>query len=58
MVEDPAVNIGRAVELIRAAHAQGAQAVLLPELFSTPYFPREKDDKFFALAHTAEREHL
>jgi N-carbamoylputrescine amidase len=28
--------------------------VLLPELFSTPYFPREKDPKFFALAHTRE----
>ena len=56
MVEDPAVNIARAVELVRAAHAQGAQAVLLPELFATPYFPREMDDKFFALAHSTEQD--
>ena len=56
MVEDAAVNIARAAELVRAAHAQGAQVVLLPELFSTPYFPREKDDKFFALAHSAEQD--
>jgi len=52
MVEDPAQNIRRAVELVRAAHAQGAQVVLLPELFSTPYFPREMDAKFFTLAHS------
>lgn len=52
MVEDPAQNIRRAGELVREAHAQGAQVVLLPELFATPYFPREIDAKFFALAHT------
>jgi N-carbamoylputrescine amidase len=56
MVEDPAVNIARAVELVRAAHAQGAQTVLLPELFATPYFPREMNGKFFALAHSAEQD--
>lgn len=53
MVEDPARNIARAAELVRAACAEGAQVVLLPELFSTPYFPREVDKKFFALAHPA-----
>jgi N-carbamoylputrescine amidase len=52
MVEAPDVNIARAVELVRAAHARGAQVVLLPELFATPYFPREIDPKFFALAHS------
>lgn len=51
MREDPRANIARAIELVRAAHAQGAQVVLLPELFATPYFPREIDSKFFALAH-------
>jgi N-carbamoylputrescine amidase len=51
MTESPERNIARAVELVREAHAQGAQVVLLPELFSTPYFPREMDEKFFALAH-------
>ncbi len=44
-------NIVRAIEHVRAAHALGADVVLLPELFSTPYFPREMDPKFFALAH-------
>jgi N-carbamoylputrescine amidase len=53
MVEAPDRNIARATELVRAAHALGAQVVLLPELFATPYFPREIDRKFFALAHTA-----
>jgi len=52
MVESPERNLARAVELVREAHAGGAQVVLLPELFSTPYFPREVDKKFFALAHT------
>lgn len=53
MVEAPEVNIARAVGLVRDAHARGAQVVLLPELFATPYFPREIDEKFFTLAHTA-----
>jgi N-carbamoylputrescine amidase len=45
-------NIARACELVREAHARGAQVILLPELFSSYYFPREKDARFFALAHT------
>jgi N-carbamoylputrescine amidase len=56
MVEAPDVNIAKAIELVRAAHARGAQVVLLPELFATPYFPREIDQKFFALAHSAEED--
>jgi N-carbamoylputrescine amidase len=53
MQADPQRNIARAVELVRAAHARGAQVILLPELFSSYYFPREKDQRFFALAHSA-----
>jgi N-carbamoylputrescine amidase len=56
MVEAPDVNIANAVELVRAAHARGAHIVLLPELFATPYFPREIDKKFFTLAHTADED--
>jgi N-carbamoylputrescine amidase len=52
MSEAPEHNLARAIELVRQAHAGGAQVVLLPELFSTPYFPRVKDPRFFALAHT------
>lgn len=51
MSETPERNIARAVELVRAAHAGGAQVVLLPELFTTHYFPREMKKEFFALAH-------
>ena len=51
MAEAPERNIARAVDLVRQAHAQGAHVVLLPELFSTPYFPRQIDSRFFALAH-------
>jgi N-carbamoylputrescine amidase len=54
MTERAEENIARASEWVRRAHALGANVVLLPELFSTPYFPREKDPKFFALAHTRE----
>jgi N-carbamoylputrescine amidase len=55
MVDAPEKNIARACALVREAHAGGAQVVLLPELFATPYFPREMDKKYLALAH--EREH-
>jgi len=55
MDSDPKPNIARASVWVRQAHALGAQVVLLPELFSSHYFPREKDPRFFALAHaTAE----
>jgi N-carbamoylputrescine amidase len=52
MSEDAVSNVRRASQLVREAHARGAQVVLLPELFATPYFPREIDRGFFALAHT------
>ena len=54
MSDTPETNLARAIELVRAAHARGAQVVLLPELFATPYFPREIDPKFFALAHAVD----
>ena len=53
MQASPARNIARACELVREAHARGAQVILLPELFSSHYFPRVKDPSFFALAHSA-----
>lgn len=48
----PEKNIARAGEWVRKAHTLGAQVVLLPELFSAHYFPREKDPRFFSLAHS------
>jgi len=56
MTDSSQDNIARASDWVRRAHALGANVVLLPELFSTPYFPREKDPKFFELAHTREED--
>jgi len=52
MSDVPKDNIARACDWVRRAHALGAQVVLLPELFATRYFPREKDTRYFELAHT------
>jgi len=43
-------NIGRAGELLGKAALAGANVILLPELFSGQYFPREMLDKDFELA--------
>jgi N-carbamoylputrescine amidase len=53
--DDVDVNIGRAGQLVAEAAAQGAQIVLLPELFASRYFPREPDAVFFSLAAPPER---
>ena len=43
-------NIRRASAMVEQAAGQGAQIVLLQELFETPYFCIDKDRKFFAEA--------
>ena len=43
-------NIARAEALVRAAAADGAQVILLQELFETRYFCLEQDPKYFSLA--------
>ncbi|WP_313201584.1 N-carbamoylputrescine amidase [Pseudomonas sp.] len=43
-------NLDRAEQLVRQAAAEGAQVVLLQELFATPYFCIEQDHKHQALA--------
>jgi N-carbamoylputrescine amidase len=45
-------NISRAEQLVRQAAAQGAQVILLPELFETPYFCIEQDARHLGLAHS------
>jgi N-carbamoylputrescine amidase len=45
-------NIARAERLVRQAAAAGAQVILLPELFETPYFCIEQDARHLGLAHT------
>ena len=43
-------NLNQAERLVREAAAQGAQLILLQELFATPYFCIEQDHKHLALA--------
>jgi N-carbamoylputrescine amidase len=47
---DLAANLATAERLVRSAAAQGAQVILLPELFETPYFCKDHDYKYFDLA--------
>lgn len=49
-VADPAVNVAMAETMIRRAAAQGAQIILPPELFETPYFCKDQRAADFALA--------
>lgn len=43
-------NIARAEKLVRKAASQGAQIILLPELFETPYFCIDQNPQHFLLA--------
>ncbi|MGF6394058.1 N-carbamoylputrescine amidase [Pseudomonas plecoglossicida] len=43
-------NLERAEQLVRQAAAEGAQVILLQELFATPYFCIEQDHRHQALA--------
>lgn len=47
---DTAANIDKAESLVRRSAELGAQIILLPELFETPYFCKDQNDTFFALA--------
>ena len=47
---DLAHNLDLAEQRVRDAAAQGAQVILLPELFATPYFCIEQHPKHLALA--------
>ncbi len=45
-----AANLANAEALVRRACQQGAHVVLLQELFETPYFCKDQDPAYFALA--------
>ena len=47
-------NVDRAERRVRAAAAEGAQIILLQELFEAPYFCIEQSEKHYALATTLE----
>jgi N-carbamoylputrescine amidase len=51
---DGAANIARAEELVRDAARRGAQIILLPELFETPYFCIEQDARHLKLARAVD----
>ena len=50
MTAQPAENIARAEALVRESAGQGAQIVLLPELFERPYFCQERRYDYLAYA--------
>ncbi len=54
MGEDKAANLDKAEAMVREAAAQGAQIILLPELFEGLYFCKDMDKQYFLWA--AERE--
>jgi N-carbamoylputrescine amidase len=47
---EPGANIDRAESLVRGAARDGAQIILLQELFETPYFCIEQDSRHLRLA--------
>jgi N-carbamoylputrescine amidase len=51
---DRAENLARAEALIRRAAADGAQVILIQELFETPYFCQDQLPEFFELARPLE----
>lgn len=50
---DTEANLDEAEALVRDAAGQGAQIILLQELFETPYFCMDQKQEHFALAHPA-----
>jgi N-carbamoylputrescine amidase len=50
---DSAANLGKAEALVRRAAAEGAEVILLQELFETPYFCKDQLASLFALARPA-----
>ncbi|MFQ6860420.1 MAG: N-carbamoylputrescine amidase [Beduini sp.] len=47
-------TLSKAEKLVREATKKGAQIILLPELFETPYFCQEKNYDYYQLATTLE----
>lgn len=47
-------NLAKADMLVRSAAKQGAQIILLPELFETPYFCQTEKSDYYALAKPIE----
>lgn len=54
MAEAFEVNVKKAVSLVRQASSQGANIILLPELFKAHYFCKNHNPKYFAWAESIE----
>lgn len=54
MSEDREANLDKAEVLVRSAASDGAQIVLLPELFEGYYFCKDKDEHYFEWARERE----
>jgi len=54
MSENKDSNVQKAIELIRASAKNGAQIILLPELFESLYFCKDMDEKYFSWAKPLE----
>ena len=50
MSEDKNANINTALRLVREAASNGAEIILLPELFEGLYFCKDMDEKYFSWA--------
>mgnify|MGYP000011224422 FL=1 len=53
--EDHAENVDKAENLVREAAVQGANIILLPELFETRYFCKQQNPEFFEWARPFEK---
>ncbi len=51
-------NLEKAESLIRRAHQDGAEIILIQELFATPYFCKDQDPKYFSIAETVDDSRL
>ncbi len=58
MGEDKSTNISKAEKLTREAALNGAQIILLPELFEGLYFCKDMDERYFAWASQRENSSL
>jgi len=58
MSKDKTSNISKAEKLVRESAKNGAQIILLPELFSGLYFCKDMDEKYFSWAKQRENNEL
>ncbi|MCW8895668.1 MAG: N-carbamoylputrescine amidase [Sulfurimonas sp.] len=58
MSEDKEANVSKAEDLVKEAHKNGAQIILLPELFEGLYFCKDMDSKYFSWAKPLENNEL